>query len=279
MEIPAIRPPRGRRPWLIPPKPLDQRLKYLAWGLRRYGDNPLPKALQAGFTYIYLVEGNPVIECGDCAVACEPGMFFILDRTTALGWQAQRGDQQVILCWIWEVPPFLPELRPQPGGFVQLRPNQAALREVSHLHRITRGEMSRSDAYTLESLALIQRRLDIALARCLRVSDPEELHSGPTESLIQWMQAHLHSTRPVADLADWCQLSPQSLRRQFVKTVGVSPLSYFNQLKAEEATRLLLSGETVKAVAYKLGYRHVHDFSRFYQNHTGNLPSQVRAGC
>ncbi len=274
-SIPGIRPPGGRRPWIIPTPPLNQVLEYLAWGVRRYGDHAMPQALQSGYTYIYILQGNPVIQCGQQAVCCEPGMFFLLDRATALGWSARRGDQQLILCWIWHDPPSLPELRPSKGQFIQLRLDANAHQKVSQLHRLTRGEVSRPDPFSLAAMRALKTTLDVRLARSRIGATFVETDAAAVENMIEWMRSHLNSTRPVADLCDWSGFAAQSLRRQFMDATGVSPLVCFNRLKAEEATRRLLAGDSVKAVAYQLGYRHVHDFSRFYQNQTGNLPSRI----
>jgi AraC-like DNA-binding protein len=37
-------------------------------------------------------------------------------------------------------------------------------------------------------------------------------------------------------------------------------------------------GVTIKEVAYRLGYRHPHDFSRAFRKHSGSLPSHLGAG-
>jgi len=148
------------------------------------------------------------------------------------------------------------------------------------LHRATRNELARDDPYSPLVIRQQQVAIDVELARRLRPGT-EPRSGGLPETLrlaLDWIERNPASTRPVADLCDRLDLSPARLNRLFRKHLGQSPLDAVNARKIMLATHRLQSGDAVKRVALDLGYRHVHDFSRFYKRQTGRAPSRIVAG-
>mgnify|MGYP006430378549 CR=1 FL=1 len=279
---PRINPPRGRRPWIIPEDAEASGLSYLAWGRRRYGDDPIPVDLQAGYVYLLVLRGHPLLRFEDGTFECAPGTFFILHPDRPMGWSGTPGEEHEILCWIWRKPPALAELRPAPGGWLRWHLPTEAVEALAALHRATRNELARRDAYSALALRQKQTDLDIAIARRIapKSTSPESDLPETLRLALEWIDSHPGSTRPVADLCDRLALSPSRLARLFKRHFGSTPLQYVNTHKSRLATRRLQAGEPVKSVALDLGYRHVHDFSRFFRHQTGRRPSDlVRAGA
>lgn len=113
------------------------------------------------------------------------------------------------------------------------------------------------------------------------VSCADVFYFGPTAAhglriALEWMRTHPASTRPVADLCDRLGVSPATLARLFKKNLGHTPMEHYNRLKIDIATHRLRAGEMVKRVALDLGYRHVHDFSRFFRRRTGINPARIK---
>lgn len=274
-----INPPRGRRAWRIPEQAEACGLHYLAWGRRRYGEDPIPVARQAGYVYLLVLRGRPVLRFEDGEFRCRAGTFFVLHPGRPMGWRDAPDSEHEILCWIWERPPVIEALRPPAKGWRHWELPEEAIPPLRLLHRATRNELARNDAYSPLAIRQKQTELDIELARRVgHDTDQEtELPSGDLKLALNWIDQNPASTRPVADLCDRLDLSPARLNRLFKKHLSQTPLDAINARKIKLATQRLQSGEAVKRVALDLGYRHVHDFSRFYKRQTGRTPSRIVA--
>jgi AraC-like DNA-binding protein len=68
-------------------------------------------------------------------------------------------------------------------------------------------------------------------------------------------------------------VSSATLHRIFKHQLGHSPDAHFHGMKMSIARTRLANGQSVKAVAYELGYRHAGDFSRAYMRHFGHSPT------
>jgi AraC-like DNA-binding protein len=69
-------------------------------------------------------------------------------------------------------------------------------------------------------------------------------------------------------------LSPDHLRRLFIRATGSSPLAYLHELRLARARQLLCEGRwRVKEVAAQVGIPDEYYFSRFFHRHTGQRPA------
>ena len=59
---------------------------------------------------------------------------------------------------------------------------------------------------------------------------------------------------------------------------GISPKSYFNQLRLRHANELLSIGLSVTEVAELMNFSSPNYFSAFYKKHTGISPSERQKG-
>ncbi|EIQ00973.1 DNA-binding domain-containing protein, AraC-type [Opitutaceae bacterium TAV1] len=274
----SINPPRGRRPWLIPGEADSGGLCYLAWGRRRYGDDPIPVARQAGHVYFLVLRGTPVLRFEEGEFSCTPGLIFILHPARPMGWIDRPGSVQEILCWIWKHPPEIRNLRPARGEWLHWHLPAETMATLQRLHRATRNELARADQYSPLALGKLQTELDIELARSREIAHADARARLPEKLrlALDWIEHHPASTRPVADLCDRLEMEPSNLARLFRRHLGRSPQDIVNEHKIRAATWRLQAGDPVKNVALDLGYRHIHDFSRFYRLKTGNTPSSLR---
>jgi AraC-like DNA-binding protein len=68
-----------------------------------------------------------------------------------------------------------------------------------------------------------------------------------------------------------------TFRRQFKQMTGRSPLDYQIQVRLNRAAEMLKSSSlTVQEVSQRLGYTHVHFFSRQFKKRFGKAPQQFR---
>ena len=75
-------------------------------------------------------------------------------------------------------------------------------------------------------------------------------------------------------LAKLCNRSSRQLRRQFQSTVGCSPQRWLDKLRLRAAQEILISGLSVKEVAWTLGFKQSSHFCRQFKTATGMTPSQ-----
>lgn len=90
-------------------------------------------------------------------------------------------------------------------------------------------------------------------------------------------QSYLESL-PIGQLAQVCDMSVSSFRRQFSMAYGMSPVQYRNRLRVNRAQQLLAEGScTVTEAAYASGFENLGYFSRCYKKLTGETPQATRA--
>lgn len=265
--------PRGKRSFRIPATTASLPLIYLGWGKRRFGREPVPLARTLGWAYAVVTEGAPRLLSEDGPQTCPAGTALLLDSESPFGWTDEPGAVSGVLVWIWRNGPKLPELQPPRRARRRwhIKPDKRA--SLEQLHRKCRNELAVLDGYSSNSLRACQEELDVAWARAVAPADAPGAATSRFEACLDWMRHNLSANQPVTELGTYLNVSEATLQRLFHHRVGRSPQVVFQALKAEEARRLLGGGMMVKEVAYRLGYRHPNDLSRFYKKAFGTSPS------
>jgi AraC family transcriptional regulator len=80
----------------------------------------------------------------------------------------------------------------------------------------------------------------------------------------------------LAELAGLCSLSVRQLTRGFRASRGCSIGEYVAQSQIDHAKRLLASEESVKTIAYSMGFASPSSFSYAFRRATGLTPRQFR---
>ncbi|HEX7753587.1 MAG TPA: helix-turn-helix transcriptional regulator [Novosphingobium sp.] len=78
------------------------------------------------------------------------------------------------------------------------------------------------------------------------------------------------------DLADRCAISVRQLTRGFRVSRGCSIGNYIEQRRMETAKRLLMAGESVKAIAFAMGFASPSSFTYAFRRAVGISPSHFR---
>lgn len=126
---------------------------------------------------------------------------------------------------------------------------------------------------------LITAQLTIELARyCESFRD-----GGATGGLAPWrlrlIDERLHDAREaptLSELASLCNLSVRQLTRGFRASRGRSIGDHVAQCRIDHAKRLLASDQSVKAIAYSLGFASPSSFSFAFRRATGKTPREFR---
>ncbi len=74
------------------------------------------------------------------------------------------------------------------------------------------------------------------------------------------------------ELARLCTVSDRQLRRHFMKHFGTPPQEWIDQLRMKESRHLLLSGCSVKEIAYQLGFKHPSRFCEAFKREHHTTP-------
>lgn len=101
--------------------------------------------------------------------------------------------------------------------------------------------------------------------------------SDKVAALVQWLQGRLSDTVSVVQMAEHVAMSERQLHRVFQRELGLTPAAYFESLRMETARTLLTtSTQSVKAIAYVVGYQSYDGFRRAFERAFASSPTQYR---
>lgn len=139
---------------------------------------------------------------------------------------------------------------------------------------------ARSPGYEPERLQMMAVRLRLLL---LLLAQSDRQAGGPRSRLdvmaVQtWMQAHLHESVTLEQLAAVAGMEKFHFARTFRRLTGQAPLAQFQHRRMARACEWLDAGEEqVGEIALRLGYSDAHYFSRQFRHVIGMAPSAYRA--
>lgn len=93
----------------------------------------------------------------------------------------------------------------------------------------------------------------------------------------RYIHANLDKKITVKDVARHLHFSPSYCNAMFKRATGYPILTYFTQIRIEEAKTLLLSGEySLQEIAETLGFDDYNYFSRIFKKHVGLPPGEYK---
>lgn len=263
-------PPKDRAHW-CPPKALTGPLLYLAWGARQYGLSPIPISSHEGWTYVIVEAGTPVLVCEQQRKRLSPGTLLVIGPECAFGWEDEGRRSSRLFVSVWREPgqAALRDLPSDGLAAFALSPSQAA--DLEALQLLCVKEAHRQENVSASVFGALQILIETLIVRFK--SETEDDPDGLMRRAVGWIESHLATHQPLARLSDYLGVSTATIQRIFRNRHGTSVMRMIADLRCREADRLLgQKGTSIKQVAYQLGYRHPHDFSRAYLKHTGRPP-------
>ena len=94
--------------------------------------------------------------------------------------------------------------------------------------------------------------------------------------LVEHVDAHLHETIRLADLAAVAGLSPFHLQRSFRASRGVSPQTFIAHRRIDRAKALLRGRDPIAAIAFACGFSSQSHLTRVFRAATGLTPAAYR---
>ncbi len=89
---------------------------------------------------------------------------------------------------------------------------------------------------------------------------------------------HTYSNLGMEDLAQLCQMSLSTFKREFKKEFETTPLKYITQKRLKKAKNLLKNSEmTISEIAFETGYNDPQYFTRTFKKNSGTTPTLFRS--
>jgi AraC-like DNA-binding protein len=133
--------------------------------------------------------------------------------------------------------------------------------------------------YSEHALLELSRAL-INVLTLLHSNNPSQSHQRERqriERVMDAMRKDLKAPRTLPDYAKEAGLSVSRFSESFKKHCGVSPMSYFTELRIQHACELLDNSDLqIGEIAESLGFEDRLYFSRRFSKHTGMPPSTYR---
>lgn len=126
---------------------------------------------------------------------------------------------------------------------------------------------------------LIAAQLAIELGRYCAVITEEPITGGLAAWRLRLIDERLSEVRQpptLSELARLCKLSVRQLTRGFRRSRGCSIGEHVAQSRLRSAQRLLATDQSVKAIAYSLGFASPSSFSYAFRRAVGETPRQFR---
>jgi AraC-like DNA-binding protein len=92
-------------------------------------------------------------------------------------------------------------------------------------------------------------------------------------NIVSHMSQNVHLNLTLSDIARENNVSISYVKLLFSTYAGISPKSYFNQLRLRRASEQLDEGRSVTEIATAMNFSSPSYFSAFYKRHTGISPS------
>jgi transcriptional regulator GlxA family with amidase domain len=112
-------------------------------------------------------------------------------------------------------------------------------------------------------------------------SEPLQFEAQTSDRMAEvacWIATNLHRTITVEVLAQRARLCPRQFARRFKHAFGVTPASFVETARLNEAQRRLAeSPRSIDRVSASLGYRSAHVFRRAFERQFGISPSLYRS--
>ena len=255
------------------PQPFE--VSYLSWGRRHYGEPRIEPTTHEGWHYFLVLAGRPSLVVNGKEIATESGSISIGHPNCMIGHEDQPGRVCEMLTWVWRTEPTHSSLRPEEGAFLLMNLEPDQVRRLKQLHFQSRDAVA--DASERSMLQLRAARLFIDL--CLL--ETRERQAGAEDNLrfdmaVQYLRSHLGEKYAIRGVCEYLQISKASLYRLFQDRVGTGPRAFSQDLRMQWAREQLHAlKQSVKSVAYALGYLHSPDFSRAFKRHFGITASRA----
>jgi transcriptional regulator GlxA family with amidase domain len=93
----------------------------------------------------------------------------------------------------------------------------------------------------------------------------------------RWLSGHFSVANPVEEMIKRSKLAERTFKRRFANATGLTPITYVQRLRIEDAKRRLERTEaSVDEISWRVGYEDAAFFRRLFKRMTGLAPGAYR---
>ncbi len=122
---------------------------------------------------------------------------------------------------------------------------------------------------------LLYRLLTGPMGPTILAMTQADSRQGQIARAIVWIRGHFRESFRIDEVADLAGMSRSTFHQHFKAVTAMSPLEFRNQLRMQEARRLMVSdGLDAARAGFTVGYESPSQFSRDYSRVFGRAPAQ-----
>lgn len=142
----------------------------------------------------------------------------------------------------------------------------------TRLNAIGQQMQQEQQSAEIHSAMMIQLLFDQLMLTLDRLAIDQQQHTPVIQAIIYLCNNFTDQNLSVQLICGMFQVSQKSMSNQLVKMTGLSTNPFINQLRIRKARSLLLQGNSITDVAFRVGYNDSNYFSTKFKNITGQTP-------
>lgn len=140
---------------------------------------------------------------------------------------------------------------------------------------IVGGHISRPALMNVADILLHDRIRDLRTPQPFARAEAAPTGDADIDACITLMQAHMEEPLAIHDICTRLNVSSRSLERKFARTLGMTPNSYYRELRLNKASTLLLNTSlSIREVGLACGFS--SGFAPLYKSVFGHTPAEAR---
>ncbi len=233
------------------------------------------------FIFIYCIEGEGWFKSGSHEYTVSENQYFILPAGVPHAYGSNK-DNPWTIYWIHFKGKLASHFTGNPVRPVEIRPGL-------HSRISDRIELFEEIFRTLE-LGYSRENLSYAcsvfhhflgtlnyIQQYRNVKKDEEQKNDLVTAAIHYMKENLEKKIPLDEIAGHIGYSTSYFTTIFNKRTGYAPLTYFNQLKIQQACKLLdFTDMKINQICHKIGIDDTYYFSRLFSKTMGMSPREYK---
>lgn len=233
------------------------------------------------FVFIYCIEGAGWYKAGNQEYRITANQYFILPAGIPHAYGADEHNPWTIY-WIHFKGKLASYFAKQPGGPTDIKPgiHSRISNRIDLFEEIFRTlEMGYSRENLLYACSIFHHYLGtLRYLQQYRNAVRNEMEKRDiVTAAIHFMKENIEKKLTLKEMADHTGYSPSHFSVLFSKRTGHAPLAYFNQLKIQEACRLLdFTDMKINQVCFKIGIEDTYYFSRLFSKIMGMSPREYK---
>jgi AraC-like DNA-binding protein len=236
------------------------------------------------------LQGPVTLLMRDGESVLDAGTFYLMAPGVRHHWRSDGPDHAVMLSFLidadhpgaWPaasgVPAACRELKERVQGAVRFEVRgDAPLQQVYwQLADCLNSDRPRE---TLAVTGLVWALLGLVLERLRSSATGAATQLDAARQIQRLLAQRIQDRLSLAEIARSVHLSPSRAKEVFHQAFGCGIMTYFNQLKIQQAKRLLCDRSlTIKQVSRRLGFSSPTYFDRVFHRYAGLLPTEFRNG-